>query len=782
MSASARDHDRRARPPRRRPKGQSAVTSRSSGRLDRERLLWGCAVAVVVALGYLVTMAVNRRFFYQDDTEGGAAPVWVALGERLRDGRIPVLDLDTWMAGNWTVEGQGGLWNPAQMLVAFIAPSVDQLALYAAAVKLVFAVILALGVYRTALEYGAPSSWAAVAGAAMPFTGFALYYDQATWVTGLFCSAWVAQAWASAVRYARGRSGPLPAFLFLYLAVSVGYVHGAIAAGLLVGCVLLGEGLAGARLVSLVRVAAVGAAAATSAVVTFLPALLTSTVTWRTAEDSQVYNDNFLTAPWSEVFLASVPSALPAIQGFEGEVQDTPVAYIAWFLVPLLAFVDWRLVAGRVRALATPLAFAAVMLVAVAGPSYWGPLRWPARLLPYLAMAVLVLAAVVLGRALTARGWRGRSAAAVALLVASLLRAGSSEPKEFGRHAVATLLVAALVAGVLLLWRWRGNRVAAGAVMLSLLPVLAFQVTHHPVNDDVNQWNFASSVSKVEAAFPDYDGLTLQLADYKLLEREDKTLSGAYDSLVFGNYARLLDADYVNAYTPVGHREFANLLCMNYAGSTCPAALDNVLAEEQVTGLPYVDLLAVDRLVIQREQYPDVLDRPLPAGWRWASVDDEVAVLERDEPLGWQTGHVAAAPGVEVTDTASRSTRASATVASPTGGTVVFSRLAWPGYTATLDGVPVPVREVRGIFLAVDVPPGTSEAHLEVRFEPPGLRLGLALMGFGLLVLLVLVVVDLRGRSRQRRTAPSSAPADAVSAAASGATAVSATRLAEADR
>jgi len=133
------------------------------------------------------------------------------------------------------------LWNPVQLAIDYVAPMVDRLDLLAAGVKGCFAVVLALGVYRVALAYGARPSWAAVVGAAMPFSGWVLYYDTASWVTGFFALAWTTHAWASGVRYARGQSGPAPVFVFTYLALSVGYVHGAIGMALVSGCVLVGE-------------------------------------------------------------------------------------------------------------------------------------------------------------------------------------------------------------------------------------------------------------------------------------------------------------------------------------------------------------------------------------------------------------------------------------------------------------------------------------------------------------------------------------------------------------
>ena len=191
------------------------------------------------------------------------------------------------MGGNWTVEGQNGLWNPVQLAIDYVAPMVDRLDLLAAGVKGCFALVLALGVYRVALAYGARPAWAAVVGAAMPFSGWVLYYDSATWVTSLFGLAWTTQAWASGVRYARGQSGPVPVFVFTYLALSVGYVHSAIGMALVSLCVLVGEGVRSRSWVPAAKVAVVAIAAALCGLLTFLPGYLTSSVTWRVIRGSR---------------------------------------------------------------------------------------------------------------------------------------------------------------------------------------------------------------------------------------------------------------------------------------------------------------------------------------------------------------------------------------------------------------------------------------------------------------------------------------------------------------
>jgi hypothetical protein len=715
----------------------------------RERFAWGSGVAVVVALGYAVVLLFNARFFYQDDTEGGAVPIWVDVGSALRRGDLPLLVPGQWMAGNYAVEGQASLLNPVQLVVNLIAPSVDHMAGYATLVKLVFAVILATGVYRVALEYGASPHWAAAVGAAMPFTGFTLYYDSATWVTGMMGSAWVAQAWASTVRYARGRAGPVPPFAFLYLALSVGYAHAAIMAAVVVACALVAEVVEG-RWRGALRAGMAALAAAMCVAITFLPGLLSVYVTSRGTLQDPLLNDGFLSAPWSETLAMSLPSHLPAIDGFAGPIQRTPVTYVAWFVLPALAFIQWQRVAASLRSLSGPLLLLATAFVLTAGPSLMGPLRWPARLLPYVAMAVLVTVALLLSRFLVAQVTRARLLVVVALVAVSVLRAASADPDYLRRHALTGLLVLGLTVVAVLLGRRLGARAVAVWLMVSVLPVVALMMRWQPLNPDVRQWNFPATRSEALAVFPGYPGTTLQLGSYSLVPRDERTLDRAWGALVFGNYARFLQRDYVNAYTPVGFTAFSSLLCMDYAGSTCPEALDRVFESEPTTGLPYADLMGLDRVVLQRSMFP-APPRPLPAGWVAAAEDDQVIVLERSQPRRSDGSRVVASEGAQEAEVLeSTGERERLVVDAPNGGTLVFSRLPWPGYTATVDGRTVEVAAVDDLFVSVDVPPTDGPAELTLTYQPPGFRLGAGLALAGLALLVLLQIEHARRPSRRR--------------------------------
>lgn len=740
---------------------ESAGTVGAASR--RERAWWGLGSCVVVVLGFVTVLIGDRRFFYLDDTESGAIGNWLALGRLLREGQFLPLVTTQWMAGNYPVEGQGGLWNPVQMLINLVAPSVDDLALLAAVVKIAFAVVLAVGVYRVALEYGARPPWAAVAATAAPFAGFTLFFEQPSWVTSLIGMAWVINAWAGAVRYVRGTSGPVPVFAFLYLAISVGYVHAALMAGVTAGAVMIGEYLRARELAPVLRLAAVSTTAALCGAITFLPGVLTSGVTWRSGAEGTL-NDNFLVVPWSETFSASLPSAVTSMESWGGETTMAPATYIAWFLVPAAAFIDWRRVPSVLRSLSGPLVLLAALLLYTAGPSDIGPIRWPARLLPFVAVTLLVLAAVFLSRFGTLRGLRGRMTAAGIIVVVLLVRALSSGPQLAGRHLLSVLFVLLLGGVVVALFRTRRATAATVVLLVSVIPVALYQV--HNYVPPLSEWDFPSSQSEAREGFPDWTGTTLQLGDRALSDRSAEDSVDRWRAQVYGNYAKVLDLNYVSAYTPVGHQAFSELLCVAYEGTTCRDAYRNVFRTDVYTGRTTADLMLLDRVVVQKAQYPMWRQMPVPPGWEWVDVprpqSDQVAVLERiDGPVSTQEGTVSATVGASARSVESSDVHESLRVSSASGGSVVFARLAWPGYTATLNGEPLQTKGLGDTFLYVDLPAGTTDAELELTFRPPGFRLGLAAMGVGIVVLLGLIVVDVR-RRRSADPRPAAARTSAV--------------------
>ncbi|MEU0543686.1 hypothetical protein ABZ319_27835 [Nocardia sp. NPDC005978] len=704
-------------------------------------------------LGYAAVLLANARHFFTDDTESQYTGLWVAMGRALRAGEFPVLWPEQWMSGNNTMD-DAGLFNPPQLLIDLLAPSFDNMALYATIVKLVFAIIAALGVYRICLAYGGRPAWSAVAGIAFPLSGFFLFFDEASWMTALTGTAWLVHAWASAVRYTRGQGGPIPVFVFLYLTISTQYIFPAIEAMLMLAAVVVGEILYRRAWAQVARLAAVSACAGLAGLLTFLPSMLSAKVTWRGT--AQINNDQFLTVPWSESLNASLPSTLPAFNSWWGYIQPMPITYIAWFLIPALAFVDWHKARDSWRELSAPALFAVVMLMWAAGPGTIGPLRWPARVLPMVAIGLLVLVCVLLGRFATVRDVRARGIAALVLILALWVRSFSADPHNVVRHVLAAAVL--IGAGALVVWlgRTRGTALACAAAIAAMFPIAFWQVS--AAQPTPTSYNMPTNRSEAGAVFPDFPGTTIQLADRGLLQPGDRSLDGAYGSLVFGNYAKSLELEYVNGYTPTGHFYFGELLCMRWDSSVCPEAYGRLFAPEATTGTPLVDILKLDRVVLQRALFPTVRDEPAPAGWKWVDQpghEKYIWVLERENGLiSTVNGRVSDAKNVTATSLSETDTTSRVRVSSAEGGRVVFARLSWPGYRVTLDGKPLPITTIAKSIVAVNIPAGTDNAELVLTWRPPGWKIGIGTAAAGLAGLGVLQWLYIRSHRTEDEPGP----------------------------
>jgi uncharacterized membrane protein YfhO len=79
----------------------------------------------------------------------------------------------------------------------------------------------------------------------------------------------------------------------------------------------------------------------------------------------------------------------------------------------------------------------------------------------------------------------------------------------------------------------------------------------------------------------------------------------------------------------------------------------------------------------------------------------------------------------------------------------------WPGWEATVDGAPTEILAADGLVRAVPFPPGRHA--VELRYDPPELRVGLALTGLG-----ALLCIGLAASAWRRRAAPADGGAPAL--------------------
>jgi hypothetical protein len=466
--------------------------------------------------------------------------------------------------------------------------------------------------------------------------------------------------------------------------------------------------------------------------------------------------------------------------------------YTTWFL-PALAFVSWTRVRpqlAEVRDVAIVLLGAAMFVV---GPSDVGALRYPMRFMPYVALAGVIGLLVLLDRSLSASTGRSALGGAIGLVLLGSYISYSQRP-SVGGIMLWTILVMAL--GLLVVWllvRRSGapSRTATAGLALvlaagSVLSVAA-QTALYPASptdhydmpeaiedygkplpvavNDVLVIGQPSEIFNVTTTSRFDDDVTSdddQTSDdvtvnSRLADREPEPprgdVSQLWDETLIAHTWLINDASVMNVYSIIQHEAFADNLCMNHRGETCPELLGWLFTSQPGLSTRLVDLLSVDTLHLLKARVPEDKRKAPPFGWSVATDGQDSVTWTRDEPVGPAGGVVWTSRGTSVTELerTARTVRLKVDDVPAAGGQAVFSRLNWPGYSVTGGTLAKPVND---FLVAVDVPASTEGGIVELSFSPPGWTTVRASWALALVLGLGWSVTHLvLARSRRRRDA-----------------------------
>jgi hypothetical protein len=710
---------------------------------------WGVLAVVVVWAAWLVPLFQNDRRYFRGDTEVAYYGWWYHFGDSLRSGEWPMLDVSAWPASNLLAEGQTGLYNPLVALIGLGATVAPNVVWYATLVKFVVVAIGVLGVVALARSYGVRPPLAAAAGVAVPLSGFTLGYDAPSWFAGLLVCSLLPWAWWGLRRILLRTGGPLPALMAGYLLVTTGYVYGTIyLAVIVVGC-LVEAAVHGDRR-SAGRILLFGGYAGLVAVAVYLPGVLTAPVTTR--DGWHAGGDGPLRMQPSAYLFAGHPTTvidgvLP--EGARAEREKIPpFSYVAWFL-PLVTWLRLGVLRERWRDLVGLGLLLVVTLVWTLGPYNLGPLRWPARVMPVVSLALVLLVIVLVDRCLDRAPTTARLVIGLAWVGLAGVMAAASGTPSWQLQAVTTGLVAALVALAWLLARRRqpGEHRLLGGVLVAGSLLLATYTLHVLPETKANS-------AQLPVARTDYRP---QLADARgevlVIGPKPRTFAPSEDrarTLLGGNAWYLNDHEVRNHYTAAGFGRYNRWLQVKPNGLYAPETLDRLLAREPMTGMRHLDLQAVGTLVIATESKTLVRRTP-PTGWHEVSRDRYAAIWVRDAPVPGSGGVVWSSLGTVVRQVQTSDTEVSFVVDSvpDSGGSVVLSRLAWPGYRVDGGELDEPLEDY---LLRVKVPADAAGRTVRVTFRPPQWELELAALAAALVIGASWAVGEplLRRRARRR--------------------------------
>ncbi len=712
-------------------------------------------IAVTLTVLPCIPLLWNPHFYFFDDTAGGAYGQWFELGHQLAHGHIPLLNLDAWMAGNYSVE-QFGLLNPVIMGIGLATQLAPNAAILATLVKIFFLVAAGLGTYLLARSLGARRDFAMLAGIAAPLGGFTLYIDAATWVTNLEVWAYFPWFFWGLRRFVLQRKSYWPAFLSGYLIITVNYVQGAIMLVLLFAVMLVDSAIRRDRRAA-VRTLFAGLPQGLLVVAIFLPAILSSGVTTRAGG---VNNSGLMTLTLNGLAVSSSPFASPDMSGMgRDRYAAAPYTYIAWFL-PMLLLCEWHRMKKLIRPLFQPLLLLLLSIAMAAGPSQLGALRFPIRTMPWVVLLTVTVAAVAFSRCLSAAALNGHKLAATLVAVALVLWLSFSASPNTG---VLQLIPAGIMACYVLIIWWTGRRAstrgsarpwltwtATSMVCLTILTSGA-QLALFSTSAEANygQKNMPSHVSSLEQPVPGAIGETIMLGDGGQIGRQIWTVAR------YGNLAYLSRTSVINLYSPVGYDAFNKTLCLNaYYGVTCYDAATTLFTPvDEAGGSLLVDLMGLDTVQFvapnPEELHKLMQEYEIPQGWSLHDVTDISFLWRRDSNVQSAGLPTWATEGLHYTVVSNTSTQVKLHIdeVPSQGGQVVFSRLAWPGYTVKGGDLTHPVKD---FLLRVEVPAGREGQDITVTFRPPGWHLEVG--SFTLAWLLAFGCAAVRAVQRRKRS------------------------------
>src|SRR4051794_1307067 len=696
----------------------------------------------------------RHDMYYNGANPESFVPLWHHFGEQLRAGHWTAMDPAGWYGGNYAADGTYALWNPVQLLDYVLVSLFDDLAAAAALVQIQFLALLGAGAYLLVREHGA-ARWAAAAVAVgVPAIGLTVYYEAAGWPAGLMAFTWVTWFWWAVRRHSRGHLWPVVPFLFGALGITTGNPYAAL------GIIVVLAGVAVELLLRraygrLGHLVVVGLCVGATAALVFLPLVGTLPVTDRDTV-AMLANDSFLVPHLQDVLASSSPTYLPPIVNWNGALlEQLPSTYFLWFAAPILPWVRWGALRGSGRPLVGLAVITAIFGAMSVGPSNVWLFRWPIRLIEYFYLGLAVLLAVALSPGLARDHVRRRSAATVGIVAAGAYLSWAVRPELYGLHLTAGAGVLALVLAAAWSFRRYGRIALAAVLVLGTALVVTYQAGHLPLRADepADLPGRPASVDQVAGASSSYRGTVLQLASQAGLGAGRSRQTG---ELLFGNETLMSGHESIVRYSGMSFEEFSQALCMDYRGIVCPDAFNRIWLPVGNTGAPLVDLVRARTLVLDAQLFPDAAAGPPRPGWTVVERDNLRVVWVRTAPsphagrLSW------ASPDVTVRSDRGTGTSESVSFDAAGSGSLVFARLAWPGYTATLDGEPIEVQDGPAGLLTVDVPAG--QHRLALRYESPGLAAGARLFVLAALVSLAQTVLWVVGPWRRRRRGSGAAP------------------------
>ena len=710
-------------------------------------LAWLAASLVIVTIGYAIVAGRNSGFFLVDDIESSEFPMMSHLGSQLREGVWPWITERNWTLGLVAGDPQYGIFNPITLLTYWAVDPIDSLLWRLFLIVLFYVCVITAAAFWAARALGATAPYAALAAVTAGLNLCVLYWYAAGWTSLLPGLAWFVVAVAALLAALDRPDRPwraVVAGLTAVLVFTAGSPFALLAYPLTVLIIVVAwlrtDRWRRLRELRLLTVSLLG-----GALLGAVPWIVAMAYLDYTRRISALETRGFLTLHLEALAMSFSPSARPFTVTFQGfKHLDQPAAYVSWLMAGAVAVLFTRRI--RLPAACVGLGIAGVALFAATiGPELLGPYRWPFRITPFATVVLGIVTAVVVGLADRFPPRQNPAPRWVFVVIGASLTMLSFMTNPGIVAPLVTAIV--LFVGVpFVLWGVRqGRRTLVATVgVLSTFGIFAVVVLANPETTDLIDLNGPATVS---AAREDLE----PLSGHRTLQLLQSIPDGNIRDVLANNYSLYGSepAEVINGYSSLVPEELGGLLCLSDNGYACLEAPAKLFSVEPQTGLPYIDLLGVSQVMVQRGAMLDAFEQARSEEW---TVSDEGPwwVMYRNGTALGESPVVWASDGARV-DPAGSTDR----VSLPAGGRIALSRPLWPGTTVSVGGVEADLEPVGDVFVGARFEQAVS-GELRIGHELPGRRTSVVIGTAGAVVLVGCAVAAVTVSRRARRSTNSS--------------------------
>ena len=674
-------------------------------------------VAIATALAAMAPLLVNEFFYYTDDSQTGAIPMFSEIARILSLGEFPLASDHSWFAGAILGEYQGGVLNPFNLIFIAISRLFDNLTLAGAFIAIAHYMIYSAGTHVLCIRLGFSRGAAAVGAVTTVSSTWLLYWGAGNWLAALISLSWLPWSFVALLVVARDPRWIPVGGLVTALPFLSGWPFTNLCLFLLLGVALVATAVAGHPLHRLATVAVTALLGAGLALPAMLP---TSAFMAETQREPGSASWNLAVAAWRcglEGLLSfGFPSFAMAWNAWgEIAVVHTPMFYLAWFCPLVLVHADWRRLSSSWQGIALLAATVLLGLLCMT-PPYWH-IRFTFRFLPYFHFALALLTAWALNIG-AGQWWKpGRSVVVVGL---PFLLALFNAPLAADRHFF--FLGVIIVLTVLVILAQRTTLPVHFFLLSGQLVVFLLMIKLYPVNAST-----APFPTPAERPTP-VESNRLELALYSkagfgMAERS------YWQRMPLANRGLLEGRTTINGYSAIMPSGLKDMFCFNIRGAICCDLTEKLFKSDAKTGLILIDLLRIERVTADQHDFAEDFRRLAGSRWRIDVADSSVTSFVRTTPLTDRAGSAAwfSSDGIGLALLEKTTRREIFDLTTPVGfagGEIVFARPWYPGVNARLNGQVVPMEAYRRLLPAVTLPAGAS-GRLVVEYWPAGLTEGL---------------------------------------------------------